>query len=120
MATGATLVSPVIEASEALRAGSEAQSSKGEITAVLFGSKTFNPASLVDAAGETTSLTVTGAALGDFCVPAFSLDLQDILLTAYVQAANTVEFRFQNEGAATVDLASGTLSVLVFKGRAAT
>lgn len=80
---------------------------------VLFGSATYDAASLVDGAGATTSVTVTGAALGDFVLVSFSLDLQDISVTAYVSAADTVEVRFQNEGAATVDLASGTIRALV-------
>lgn len=80
----------------------------------LFGSATFNPANLADGAGETTTVTVTGAALGDFVVAvSFSLDLQGITLTAYVSAANTVAVRFQNESGGAVDLASGTLRVRV-------
>lgn len=74
---------------------------------------TINPASLIDAAGETQSATVTGAALGDFVMVAAPYDLQDITVTAYVSAANTVEIRLQNEGAATVDLASGTWKIVV-------
>jgi len=70
-------------------------------------------ASLVDAAGETKSITVTGAELGDMVLVSFSLDLQDIVLTGYVSAANTVEARLQNEGAATVDLGAGTLTAIV-------
>jgi len=73
----------------------------------------WNPASLVDAAGETKSITVTGAELGDMVLVSFSLDLQDIVLTGYVSAANTVEARLQNEGAATVDLGAGTLTAIV-------
>ena len=78
------------------------------------GSATYDPASLVDGAGATTTVTVTGAALGDYAVASFSNDLQGILLTAYVSAANTVSVRFQNETAGTIDLASGTLRALVF------
>ena len=73
------------------------------------GSATYDPASLVDAAGATTTVTVTGAALGDLALPSFSLDLQGITLTAYVSAANTCSVRFQNESGGTLDLASGTL-----------
>lgn len=82
----------------------------------LFGSATFDPASLVDAAGATTTVTVTGAVLGDY-VPfySFSLDLQGITVTAWVSAANTVSVRFQNESGGTLDLASGTLRVVVAK-----
>jgi parallel beta-helix repeat protein len=81
----------------------------------LTGQATFDPASLVDGAGVTTSVTVTGAALGDLATVSFSLDLQGIMLTAYVSAANTVGVRFQNETGATIDLASGTLRARVMK-----
>lgn len=86
-------------------------------TGVLNATFTWDPASLIDAAGETsTSVTVTGAALGDFVMVAAPYDLQDMTVTAYVQAANTVEVRIQNEGGATIDLASGTWKVKVLKG----
>ena len=80
------------------------------------GTRTYDPASLIDTAGATTTVTVTGAALGDF-VPmvSFDKDLQGITVTAYVSAANTVSVRFQNESGGTLDLASGTLRVVVAK-----
>lgn len=79
------------------------------------GSATYDPASLVDGAGATTTVTVTGAALGDFAQASFSLDLQGITLTAWVSAANTVSVRFQNETTGTLDLGSGTLRARAFK-----
>lgn len=80
----------------------------------FVGSATYDPASLVDGAGATTTVTVTGAALGDFVTGvSFSLDLQGISLTAYVSAADTVSVRFQNESGGTLDLASGTIRVMV-------
>lgn len=81
--------------------------------AVLTGSATYDPASLADGVGATTTVTVTGAALGDYVTVSFSLDLQGILLTGYVSAANTVAVRFQNETGGTIDLASGTLRARV-------
>lgn len=83
---------------------------------ILRGSITFDPANLVDGAGETSgSITVTGAALGDHVVMSFSLDLQGILLTGYVDATNSARGRFQNETVSTINLGSGTLRALVFK-----
>lgn len=80
----------------------------------FVGSATYDPASLVDGAGATTTVTVTGAALGDFVTGvSFSNDLQGITLTAYVSAADTVSVRFQNESGGTLDLASGTIRVMV-------
>ena len=80
------------------------------------GSATYDPPSLVDGAGTTTTVTVTGAALGDHAIASFSLNLQGITLTAWVSAADTVSVRFQNESGGTLDLASGTLRVRVFEG----
>lgn len=76
------------------------------------GSATYNPASLADGDGVTTTVTVTGAALGDFATASFSVDLQGITLTAWVSAANTVSVRFQNETGGVLDLASGTLRAI--------
>lgn len=81
----------------------------------LSGTATFNPANLADGAGETTTVTVTGAALGDVALAAFSLDITGLTVTAYVSAANTVSIRLQNESGGAVDLASGTLTAVVLK-----
>lgn len=81
----------------------------------LTGSATFDPGSLADGAGETTTVSVTGAALGDYARASFSNDLQGITVTAWVSAANTVSVRFQNETGGTIDLASGTIRAMVTK-----
>ena len=78
-------------------------------------SVTWDPASLIDAAGETKSVTVAGAALGDIVLVAPPYDMQDFVYCGYVQAANTVEIRIQNESAATVNLGSGTWKVAVLR-----
>lgn len=85
------------------------------ISGYLSGTTTFDPASLADGAGATTTVTVTGAALGDIAIASFSLDLQGITVTAWVSATNTVSVRFQNESGGTLDLASGTLRASVIK-----
>jgi hypothetical protein len=84
------------------------------ITSLKTGSATYDPASLADAEGVTTTVTVTGAALGDFAMASFSNALQGITLTAWVSATNTVSVRFQNESGGVLDLASGTLKAAVF------
>lgn len=76
---------------------------------------TIDPASLVDAAGETQQVTgCTGVVLGRTAVVGVvnPYDLQDITVTAYVQADGVIELRFQNEGAATVNLASGVYYII--------
>jgi hypothetical protein len=82
---------------------------------VLTSSFTYNPGSLADGAGETKVVTVTGAALGDLVLVGVGVDIVDMTVTGYVQAANTVEVRLQNESAAgPIDLASSTWKVMVF------
>jgi parallel beta-helix repeat protein len=81
----------------------------------LFGSATFDPTSLADGAGETTTVTVTGAALGDFATVSFSVALSDVIMTAWVSAADTVSVRFQNESGGVRDISSGTLRARVVK-----
>lgn len=85
------------------------------VPGTISNTATYDPGSLADGAGTTTTVTVTGAALGDIALASFSLDLQGITLTAWVSATNTVSVRFQNESGGTLDLASGTLKAMVFK-----
>ena len=80
-----------------------------------FNAATYNPPSLADGAGVTTTVACDGAELGDFVDASFSLDLQGIILTAWVSAADTVSVRFQNETGGTIDLSSGTLRVKTTK-----
>lgn len=79
------------------------------------GTATYDPPNLVDGDGASTTVTVTGAALGDVALASFSLSTQGITVTATVTAANTVTVRFQNETGGAIDLASGTLKAVVFQ-----
>lgn len=82
------------------------------------GSATYDPAAVgvnTAGAGATTTVTATGAALGDFAVASFGQDLQGVLVSAYVSAANTISVRFQNGTGAVTTLASNTLRVGVIK-----
>lgn len=71
---------------------------------------TWDPASLVDGAGETSSAVVyAGVALGQYamdCVAPY--DLQGITLNAWVSATDAAKARLQNETGGTIDLVSGT------------
>lgn len=80
----------------------------------LEGSLVWNPAGLADGVGATSSsITVTGAALGDHVLVSAPYNLQGILATAYVSAANTVVIRIHNATGGLIDLASGTWRVKV-------
>ena len=78
-------------------------------------SAAYDPPSIADGAQATTTVTVTGAALGDFVLASFSLSLAGVIMTAYVSAADTVTILLQNETGAAVDLAAGTLKVVLIK-----
>lgn len=92
-----------------------ASSANGKIKGMFYGEVTIDPTSLADAAGATLAVTgCVGVSLGDIVLVSFSLDLQDITVTGYVQAADTIEIRVQNEGGAGVNLASGKFRIIVF------
>lgn len=80
---------------------------------VLSGSTTWDVGNLADGAGESKDVTVTGAALGDFVVASLGVDIQGMVISAAVKAADTVTVRIQNESGGAVDLASTTLRVRV-------
>jgi hypothetical protein len=78
------------------------------------GSKTYDSASIADGGTQTTTVTVTGAALGDFVTGvSLGVDAAGLIVTGYVSAADTVTVVLQNETGGAVDLASTTLRVRV-------
>ena len=81
------------------------------------GSATWDPGEVAVGAKVSTTVTVSGAALGDFALASFSLDVQELSLTATVSATNTVEIVLANNTAAAVNLESGTVRALVFHTR---
>jgi hypothetical protein len=87
----------------------------GEMARVRSNSVTYDPPSLNDGDGVTTTVACAGVSLGDYVSASFSNDLQGIMMTAWISSANTVSVRFQNETGGVLDLASGTLSVFVNK-----
>lgn len=81
----------------------------------LSGSKTHDWPDLPTATQQTTTVTVTGAVLGDYAEASMSVDLAGTALRAYVSAADTVTVVQRNDTGANVNLASGTLRVRVRK-----
>ena len=81
----------------------------------LKGSATWDPGSIDDGNEEMKEVTVNGAVLGDFALASFSLDVADLPLDAQVTAANTITCVLANNTGGAIDLASGTVRVLVFK-----
>lgn len=88
-------------------------SSGGSGAGMLCGSATFDGANNADGVGQTGTITVTGARVGDFVMISFGVDLAGQLVTGYVSANDTVSFRLQNESGGAVDLASTTVRALV-------
>ena len=85
----------------------------------LTGTATWDPVSLAQGAQATTTITVTGAAVGNRCEVKFSLSLTatgTLSLTGFVSAANTVTAVLQNNGTAAADLSSGTVTAYVWAG----
>lgn len=82
----------------------------------LTGTATWDPGNLVQWATATTTVTVTGAAVGDVVALGFSTAVPaGLLLTGAVTAANTVTVTLFNVNVAASDLASGTLRADVWK-----
>lgn len=82
--------------------------------AVYLGSATWDPGSIADGDEEMKEITVTGAALGDFCLVSFSLDVADLVLNGQVTATNTVTAVLANNTGGAIDLSSGTVRAMVF------
>ena len=80
----------------------------------LTGTATYDPPSIAAGASASTTVTVTGALLGQQAAAAFSLSLGGLYMTASVTAADTVTVTLVNPTAGTIDLASGTLSAFAW------
>jgi hypothetical protein len=81
----------------------------------LEGSVTYDAPSIGASGTTTTTLTVTGAALGDYAVCSFGVSLSGLMAAAYVSAADTVTVALFNPTAGAIDLASTTLRARVRK-----
>jgi hypothetical protein len=76
---------------------------------IRYANGTYDPPSLSDAAGVTTTFNIAGVALGDYARCSFGADLQGITLTGYVSSAGVVSCRLQNESGGVLDLASSPM-----------
>lgn len=88
----------------------------GAISQLLRGSKTFDWPSIAAGAQTTTTVTVTGAVLGDMVLGvSMDVDTLGVRFSGQVTAANTVTVTAANGTGGALDIASGTLAVLVAK-----
>lgn len=86
------------------------------LTNIYKGTATWDPASIADGAVTNTTVTVTGASIGDQCIVGFSNAVPaNAFMVGSVTAANTVTVTLFNKTGGNLDLASGTLKVTVIK-----
>lgn len=83
-------------------------------SARLSGTATYDPPSIAPGDVDVTTVTVTGALLGQQAAAAFSLDLAGLYLTASVTAADTVTVTFVNPTAGAIDLDEGILTAFAW------
>lgn len=86
---------------------------RASIPGILVGSATYDAGSIADGDEEIKSITVTGAALGDFVLASLSVDAADLTVTGFVKSADTVYVSLANNTGGAIDLASCTARVLV-------
>ena len=88
-----------------------------QIAPILRASATWDPGSMADAAVTSTTITVTGAMAGDTVIASHDqMGVNDVLVSAHVQDDNTVRVILHNKTGGNLNIGSGTLSVIVFKG----
>lgn len=86
----------------------------GNVSRTLFGTATYDPASITAPNTTSTTITISGAAVGDFATATLTTLSTAAQITAYVSATDTVTV-VVGAYSGTVNLASGTLNVKVEK-----
>jgi hypothetical protein len=81
----------------------------------LTGSATYDAPSIAAGASTTTTVTVTGAELGDDASARLAISAGGLSMTQYVSAADTVTVVLANLSGGAIDLASTTLTAEVIK-----
>lgn len=77
------------------------------------GGVVYTPSAIANATTTTLTVSVPGAQLGAHTFVAYTKDLQGLLCTSYVSAADTVTVVLSNYTGASVTLASGSFKVMV-------
>lgn len=80
----------------------------------ITGTAAWSPGSLASGSQTSTTVTATGASLGDFAQVSLDVDLQDQIVTAYVSAADTVTVVLLNETGGSIDLGAVSVNVRTF------
>jgi len=86
------------------------------IAPVLRASASWNPANMVDTAIVSTTVTIAGAEPGDVAIASHDqIGANDVLVSAHVQASDTVRVVIHNKTGGDLNIATGTVYVTVFK-----
>lgn len=79
----------------------------------LAGTVAWNPSLIADGNEEAKDVTVTGAALGDFCLVSMDKDVKDLVLDAQVISTNNVTCILANNTGGNITVDSGNVFVRV-------
>lgn len=86
------------------------------IAPVLRTSATWEPGDIGDTAVASTAITITGAVAGDMAIASHDqIGANDMIVSAHVQAVDTVRVVLHNKTGGNLNIGSGTLYVTVFK-----
>ena len=78
------------------------------------GVDTWDPANMIAGGIASTTIAVTGARVGDPAVASLAtIGVNDVMISAHVQAADTVRVILLNLTGGALDIASGTLTAVV-------
>ena len=96
--------------------GAQVMIAGSPVAPILRASATWNPANMVDGAVVSTTVTVTGAAIGDVALAAHDqIGANDVIVSAHVEAADTVRMMIVNKTGGDLNIANGTVYVTVWK-----
>ena len=96
--------------------GAQVMIAGSPVAPILRASATWNPANMVDGAVVSTTVTVTGAATGDVALAAHDqIGANDVIVSAHVEAADTVRMMIVNKTGGDLNIANGTVYVTVWK-----
>ena len=85
---------------------------------VFVGDATVDPATVPANTLVATSVTVTGAALGDIVLAGPGVSLATVNWSAHVSSANTVSVVIDNASADHIDIASSTWTFVILRPKA--
>ena len=78
-------------------------------------SQSWSPGSIANGAITQTTITYSGAEVGDFVLRSIDIDTQGLVFTADVTDTSTVTLTLANLTGAALDIGTGNVKVLVLK-----